>query len=112
MSFKTYLAMAMEYLKITSRCRFWGGYTSIEYGYIHDTYLSLTGGVYDAIHLEKTRLKPGDIYFRIRRAISQGAIVGCAVSVSFCIKYIILYKMYHYIPLRMFDPLISLITLI
>nr|XP_022309407.1 calpain-1 catalytic subunit-like isoform X3 [Crassostrea virginica] len=60
--------------------RFWGGYTSIEYGYIHDTYLSLTGGVYDAIHLEKTRLKPGDIYFRIRRAISQGAIVGCAVS--------------------------------
>lgn len=63
-------------------CRFWGGYSNIEYGYIHDTYSSLTGGIYDAINLEKTRLKPGDIYFRIRRAISQGAIVGCAVSVS------------------------------
>lgn len=60
--------------------RFWGGYSNIEYGYIHDTYSSLTGGIYDAINLEKTRLKPGDIYFRIRRAISQGAIVGCAVS--------------------------------
>lgn len=64
-------------------CRFWGGYSNIEYGYIHDTYSSLTGGIYDAINLEKTRLKPGDIYFRIRRAISQGAIVGCAVSVSY-----------------------------
>ncbi|XP_061167191.1 calpain-A-like [Saccostrea echinata] len=60
--------------------RFWGGYTSIEYGYIHDTYLSLTGGVYDAINLEKTRLKPGDIYYKIRRGIAQGAHVGCSVS--------------------------------
>lgn len=62
--------------------RFWGGYSNIEYGYIHDTYLSLTGGVYEAINLERTRMKPGDIYYRIKRAIAQGAQVGCAVSVS------------------------------
>ncbi|XP_048754748.2 calpain-A-like [Ostrea edulis] len=60
--------------------RFWGGYSNIEYGYIHDTYLSLTGGVYEAINLERTRMKPGDIYYRIKRAIAQGAQVGCAVS--------------------------------
>ncbi|KAK3108071.1 hypothetical protein FSP39_000672 [Pinctada imbricata] len=60
--------------------KFWGGISNIEYGTFHDGHLHLTGGVQDVIYFDKTKLKPGDIYYRMKRGLKQGAIVACAVS--------------------------------